>query len=256
MREWVRERPFEDRVWDTASADNREVGRRVLSVSTPPSGPERFGAWKPSFRFEHGDEVLLDLALEIRIEATEVEGWLERGVKSESYGKVFVHATRCQLDPDFHAAAVLTVEDRAAGEGRGPALQLDVFVLAGPGQVELIEHVGHGPSYRLKGATLGTDALMGMVLKGMLFGIMHPMGGPPSEGIGYHAQSKLYATWSREEGGSEGAGFGIMGATATTRQYSIRIDAESVAEAPYSRDAPSTMTREVSLSYTWNGEVW
>lgn len=80
----------------------------VLAVSTPPAEPARFGAWRPHFTFEHGDEMLLDLTLEVRIAAEEVEGWQESGVRSEAYGQVTVDVTSFELDPDFHAVAVCT----------------------------------------------------------------------------------------------------------------------------------------------------
>ncbi|QDV04948.1 hypothetical protein Poly30_04430 [Planctomycetes bacterium Poly30] len=259
MREWVRERPVEDRVWDGAGGDLRESERRVLEMTAPPSEPERFAAWTPSLRFEHGDEVLLDLALEVRYEATEVDAWEERGVGSESYGPVTLHATRCDLDPEFHAIVVLTLTERAEGDRRAPSTKLDVFVLAGPGGVELVERterVGGSSSYDLSIRSLAEGFARDFTLKALLLGILHPTGDPPPSGIGYHAHSTFTPTWNRVPGGSQGASYGMWRFTGTTRQYSVLIHAESKGEAPFEPGSGSSLTSEVNLSYRWNGEVW
>lgn len=224
-----------------------------------PEEPERFGAWRPTFTFAHGDAVLLDLALEFRFAAEEVEGWLERDVPSESYGEVTIYATRCDVDRDFHAVVVCTLEERVEreeGDGAGPAAQLDVFVLAGPGGVELVRRVGPAGGYGWDEASMKKGSLPSAFIRKALLGMVHPMGGPPEKGIGYHVSSRIWPSWSRRGGGDQGHAYQPPRFTATTEQYSIRMHLETKDKPPSSPSGHLTRTSETSHTYTWNDETW
>lgn len=135
-------------------------------------------------------------------------------------------------------------------------MTLDVFLLAGPGENELVRRWDSMPNYGWSDGTIGARSILSTVVKGALLGIVYPLGGLPESGLGYHISSRVGHTWSRDGSGSEGVWFGLAEFTATTHEYSIEMRVESDAQAPYSAEFSSSMKSWVALDLKWQGNVW
>ena len=250
LREWVREHPAGDALWAPWSSDI--VQRTSLPTAPSPGGPDRFGAWRPTVTIKHGDEVLLDLALELRFGATEVEDWLQRGVASERYDEVAVHATRAVIDRDFHGI-VLVSYSRNGGFVSQSAL--DVFLLAGPGEVDLILQERQSENRGL-GKSFSVSSLGSWLARRFAFGFLHPPEDPPDEGIAHHAHSNFYPNWTRTANGSGGAGYGLWEFSTTSLAYSVEIEAKSEGHAPFSLGGSFSTSSQMKTEYKFNGRVW
>ena len=154
---------------------------------------------------------MLDLELDVSYESRKVEDWEEREVPSEAFEALNLSVFRSQLDPDFHAVAVLSVQGLSryadgppeTGKPQGPSLQLDVFALSGPGDLEFViqdvEGAGPGTGQSLLGDDDFSDIGFGFLE--VLFGIAFSMSDPPEEGLAYHARATFFPWWTRTASG-------------------------------------------------------
>ena len=268
FREWVHEHPAGDDVWRSTVPAGTVLAREMPWRSSEGPPGDRRGQWAPVITVLHGDEVLLDLELDVSIESREVEDWSELDVPSEAFEALAVSVLRASLDPDFHAVAVLSVEglsryaDGPPGVGlrQGPRLQLDVFALSGPGEVELIVQEvpegGPGDAPSLLGdADLGEQR---MPLLYMLLGIAFPTDDAPEEGLAYQVRTTFSPSWTRVEGGRSGGGMGAWKFAGTSRQYSAKLNGEQSVRSPFGQPGhfSSSTSAHVQAVYTWQDEVW
>lgn len=264
FREWARARPVDEALWRSHVPAGVELSRGTSWRSDDGPARERFGQWRARFTAQHGDELLLDLEVEVRVESRAVEDSLARGVPSEAFEGLEAFLVEHGRDPDFHAVAVLTLHDLSAfttggdlpGLKQGPRMQLDVFALAGAGDVELVVQEVSWTASGREGPLLGgrdfSDVAAGIVP------VLDLFADPPSEGLAYQARAKVYPTWSQVQGGSRGASRGPKKLAATTRLYSAGMKAIHAFRAPFDpRDHFGVSTSiENSLDLRWNGEVW
>lgn len=258
FREWARAKPVDEALWRRHVPLGAELGRGATWRSDDGPARERFGQWRTRFTAQHGDEVLLDLEVEVRVESREVEDSLARGGPSEAFEGLEVFVVDRGHDPDFHGVAVLTLRETARPQG--PELQLDVFALAGAGDVELIVQ-----DFRQEGST-GPGALLG----GRPFAEPSPLGGldvlaqmlsledPPSEGLAYQARMRLHLIWNWRNGQGSSAGFGDTYLAATSRLYSASLKVLEAVRSPFDPSDHFSISRTHALSrtYTWNDAVW
>jgi hypothetical protein len=258
FREWARAKPVDEALWRRHVPAGVELWRGTSWRSDDGPARQRFGQWRARFTVEHGDELLLDLEVEVRVESREVEDSLARGVPSEAFEGLDVFLVQRGRDPDFHAVAVLTLHESA--HPQGPELQLDVFALAGPGDVDLVVQDARG------GGSNGPDAL----LIGRPFAEPSPLGGfdvlaqmlsledPPAQGLVYQARTRMHLSWNWQDGQGSTGGFGNTYLRATSRLYSASLKIVQAVRPPF--DPPDhfsiSRTHSISRSYSWNGEVW
>ncbi len=268
FREWARAHPVPDELWRARVPAGAEVAAALPWSASSGAPTGRVGQWRPQVVFTHGDEVLLDLELEVAVESRHVESDPESGVPSEAFEGLAARSLRAELDPDFHAVVVLSVADLSAhllaleGERRqqGPDVRLDVFVLSGPGEVRfLVQDVpaeledAAAPPFptvaQALGRTLGLAALLG---------VLHPTDDPPEEGLAYHARAGFAPSWKALVGGHQGGSIRPWSYGAASAQYSIRIAGEQSVRAPHDEPGHFVIRRSShqEARYTWNSEVW
>ncbi|HVS17260.1 MAG TPA: hypothetical protein VMT18_01580 [Planctomycetota bacterium] len=268
FREWARATPVGEDVWRAHVPAGVELGRGESWRSDAGPPRERFGQWRSRSTFEHGDEVLLDLEVEVRVECREVEDWSERGVPSEAFEGLEVFLTERGRDPDFHGVAVLTLHEFSAyADGadlpaltQGPRMQLDVFALAGPGPVGVIVQQVSRDGQDRNAPLLGDAefARRSFWIAGSVMAQFLSLEDAPPRGIAYQSRCTAFPSWTRNEGGASSGGMGNQHFAGTTRLYSARMQAIHAFRSPFDepdRFALST-TDEVSRNYQWNGEVW
>ncbi len=254
MREWARERPAAGTPWEVHATDAEVISRGPIPKAADPDGPERYGTWSPSVKIEHGDDVLLDLGLEVRWAATEVDDWREQDLRSEAYGEATIHCTRIELDQDFHATVVLSLGASEDGATGVPQTALDVYLQAGPGEVVLVRREGQTNERGLSIPLTSTSAASWF--RARVLGLLHPSGGPPEPGLAYHAHAEVSPSWTQvKNGGSHGASFSPWEFSTSSQQYSISISGESALIAPY-KTGGGRVSSSSSLLFTWNGDVW
>jgi len=268
FRAWARATPVDEALWRAHVPAGVELGRGESwrSNAGPPRG--RFGQWRSRSTFEHGDEVLLDLEVEVRVESREVEDWNARGVPSEAFQGLAVSLVNRGQDPDFHGVAVLTLHDFAAysDDGdlpamtQGPRMRLDVFALAGPGPVQVVVQQVSRDGQDRRPPLLGNRefARPSFWIAGSVMAQFLSLADAPPEGIAYQSRCTVYPGWTRTEGGANAAGRGNQHFAATTRLYSAEMQAIHAFRSPF--DDPDrfgfSTTDTVARNYAWNGEVW
>lgn len=266
FREWVRAHPVADEVWRAAAPKGAVVGRGAPWRSAEGAPGERRGQWRPRVTVQHGEEVLLDLELDVAIESREVADWRERGVPSEAFEALAVTVRRAELDPDFHAVARLSVVGLsryadgppASGSPQGPTLQLDVFALAGPGEVEvLVQEVEDAAGLDRPLLGDGDWSAAGASLLAMVANTLLAWERPPEDGVAYQVRCGFFPTWSRTEGGATGAGVGPWRLAGTTRLYSALLRGEQSARSPFDPEDHFgwSTSAHMTFRYTWQGEV-
>lgn len=185
------------------------------------------------------------------------------GSPSEAFEGLRVDVKHVSLDPDFHAVAVVSIQDLDKHDGvyrdgvarQGPSLQLDVVALSGPGDLRVViqDVKSSGPGVVGAGFYLSNFGLFRLLL-----GIVHPTDDPPEEGLAYHVRTYFTPSWTQVEGGSSGPGFRTPSFSATSHQYSVSFSLERAVHNPY--DSPDffgmSFTSKVSSKFSWNGDVW
>jgi hypothetical protein len=268
FRAWARATPVEDSLWRAHVPAGVELGRGASWRSDAGPPRSRFGQWRARTTVAHGGELLLDLEVEVRVESREVADWRERGVPSEAFEGLAAFVVERGRDPDFHGVAVLTLFDLSAhpagapvdARPPGPDVQLDVFALAGPGEVELVVQEIAGGDARGDPPLLGDREFARRSAWGAVevMAQLLSLEDPPAEGIAYQARTWFHSSWSQVEGGAQGAGRGNQYFAATTRLYSARLEAIHAFRSPF--DPPDrfglSTTASVARSFKWNGDVW
>ncbi len=268
FREWVRAKPVDEALWRRHVPAGVELGRGKSWRSDDGPARERFGQWRTRFTVERGDELLIDLEVEIRVESREIEDSLARGVPSEAFEGLEAFLVERVRDPDFHAVAVLTLHDLFAytsGDDppsmpQGPKIQIDVFALAGPGEVELIvQDLGRESATSsvemLGGTPFAEPSLLGGVDVLMQFLSFED---PPEQGLAYQARTSVHSTWNWQDGRGGPGGIGNSSLRASSRLYSASMKVSQAVRAPF--ETPEhfsfSTSESVSRSYAWNGVVW
>lgn len=267
FREWARATPVDDAVWRAHVPAGVELGHGTRWRSDDGPARERAGQWRARFTAKHGDERLLDLEIEVRVESREVDGWLERGVPSEAFEGLEAFVIDRGHDPDFHGVAVLTLLDLTAYADRdrlpemtqGPSMQLDVFALSGPGDVELVVQEVPWTTSGREGPWLDGrqfDGASGFV-EACLQTLALP--DPPEGGLAYQARAGITPNWSRNgQGGSQSASRPPSGFATNAQVYSTNLELMQAYRMPF--DPPDhfglTATLKASRAFVWNGEVW
>ena len=268
FREWVSSHPADDSIWRANVPGGVEVSRELPWRSSDSKASDRHGRWVPRVEVRHGDEILVDLELDVSYESREVEDWAEQDSPSEAFVALEVSVKQLTLDPDFHAIAVLSFQklDQNDGELReglqrqGPAVQLDVFALSGPGELQVViqdvPSIGSGPGNEMIAGGQFTERRFGAVRT--IIGLVHPLGDPPEEGIAYQARTRLFPSWTKNAGGSGGACHGPIKFGVSSEQYSVHLKCSQATREPY---APADHfafknSSEVQTRWERNGQVW
>lgn len=264
FREWTSQHPVDESVWRAVVPEGSPLGDGLPWRSSPGEDGGRFGQWLPLFELRHGEELIAELAFDISVELREITDWATRGTRSEAFEAVRASLVRQTLDPDFHAVAVLTVQpvrEDDDGVPHVPRMQLDVFVLAGPGGLQWKGQMAEGglPS---RGERLLGDGPADFTAEEIgwraVLGFVHSVDEPPPEGLAYHARAALMPDWTSVGNGHSGAGISPWEISVTTEQYSFDMRCEQGTSAPWTDPDVVTMSTSVSLekTYRWNGEVW
>lgn len=270
FREWARSHPAGDEVWQSRAPAGEVIARELPWRSNEGPASERRGQWRPHVTIEHGDEVLLDLELDVSIESCEVVDWEERGVPSEAFEAISVSTRRSQLDADFHAVAVLTLNGFSrfeAGEPepvrpQGPEIDLDVFVLSGSGDVEVfVQDFEVGTASQnpplLDGGHFEQPGPWPLSSLGVLRDVVFA-DDPPAEGIAYQVRTRFYANWTKTQGGSTSGGVGTWKFAGTTGLYSARLSGVQATRTPMSTPDHFSFSTSADSArfFTWNNQVW
>ncbi|MFT7465405.1 MAG: hypothetical protein ACI9EF_003772 [Pseudohongiellaceae bacterium] len=140
-------------------------------------------------------------------------------------------------------------------------MQLDVFVLAGPGGLLWLGQTAEDglPS---RGERLLRDGpavfTAGSMIWRAISGLVHSGDEPPPEGLAYHARAKLIPDWTATGNGHASASLSPWEFSITSQQYSYDLRCEQGTGAPWTDPGVVTMSTSANLEWTsrWNGEVW
>ena len=194
-------------------------------------------------RITHGDEVLLATTVEVLAEV-DTETWDRVGLRIPIPG--------IEARDGMHAVVqvgLVNVESMlASSETAGGRVIVDAVLAAGPG-----ENV-----FRIVELDETPESLEGLeptlpLLKA-LFGLVHPSGELPDEGILHQTRASVDLTWRKLIGGTQNAGLGPSSTRTNCHEYSYETRI-SLVEHHNGRQSLSRSQSWIER-FTWNDEVW
>ncbi len=191
----------------------------------------------------HGSESLLDVTVKLQALADK-EDWKRR--------KVWVSVPEIETDPRMHAivqVGVLDVERVLASTGGVPgSIFVDVLLVAGAGEdqfrvVELDQRPPH-----LDGINLAWPIMRAV------FGLMHPSGELPEQGLLHQARSSYSLSWNKDKGDTNG--LGLMPLEARTNCTMFSYETKVTQRSLQSGHMSFSLSRSWKESYSWDEKLW
>lgn len=189
---------------------------------------------------EHGAEQLLKASVEVAMV-----------MDPETYASLGYSILCPSIQTRAGLRAIVQVgvigSERLVGEAdaSGGSLVVDVVLVAGegPNEFRVTELEGTPTEIGQQGP--------GFSLLRSIFGIVHPLGELPDEGLMHQSRSRVSLTWRKVDGGAQSMGYSPVQGRTNCEEYSHKITV-SVEE----HDGGLKRTSSRSIDYKWNDVIW